>query len=146
MRSLRRNQQPVFYRRLEGQEEITDQYGNPTGSYLPVYGELKSAMLTVSPNKGDSEIEMFGSLEAYDRTMSTADTRVDIDEYSVLWVDGADTDGPYNAVVKRRAPWKNSISFAIQHVTVGQYEAQQREIERLSAAKVTNNAEIRVEA
>ena len=30
MRSLLRNQQPVFYKLYEGQEEIIDEYGNPT--------------------------------------------------------------------------------------------------------------------
>lgn len=122
MRSLRINQQPVFFKRLEGQKEIIDEYGNPSGSYVPVYGDLMSAMLTVSPNKGSSEVEMFGSFEDYDRTMSTSDTSIQIDEDSILWVDGAETDGPYNAIVKLKAPWKNSVSFAIQQVTVSQHE------------------------
>lgn len=116
MRSLRINQQPVFYKLVVGEEEIIDQYGNTTGSYAPVYGPLKSAMLCVSPNKGTSETEQFGSFENYDRTMTTADTTCDIDENSILWIDGADTDGPHNYRVTRRAPWKNSISFAIFHV------------------------------
>ena len=119
MRSLRRNQQPVFFKLYEGEEEIIDEYGNATGSYIPIYGSLKSTMLCVSPNKGNSEVEQFGSLEDYDRTITTADTSCQIDENTVLWVDGADTRGPYNAVVRRRAPWKNSIQFAIKMVEVG---------------------------
>lgn len=125
MRSLLRNQQPIFYKLLEGQEEIVDQYGNPTGSYLPIYSELRSAMMCVSPNKGSSEVEQFGSLEDYDRTMSTSDTDCDIDEDAVLWVDGADTEGAYNYIVKLVAPWKNSISYAIKRVEVSEYEAEQ---------------------
>lgn len=125
MRSLRINQQPVFYKLYEGEEEIIDMYGNPTGSFKPIYSELKSAMLCVSPNKGSSEVEQFGSLEDYDRTMTTADTDCQIDEDAVLWIDGADTDGPWNAIVKLKAPWKNSVQFAIKTVTVSQYEAQQ---------------------
>ena len=126
MRSLLRNQQPVFFKLLQGQEEIMDEYGNPTGSYIPVYSELKSAMLCVSPNKGSSEVEQFGSLEDYDQTMTTSDTTCEIDEDSVLWVDGADTDGPYTHIVKRRAPWKNSIQYAIKRVEVSEYEAEQK--------------------
>ena len=126
MRSLLRNQQPVFYKLYEGQEEILDEWNNPTGSFLPIYSELKSAMLCVSPNKGSSEVEQFGSLEDYDRTMTTADTTCDIDEDAVLWVDGADTEGPYNYIVKLVAPWKNSISFAIKQVEVSEYEAEQK--------------------
>lgn len=123
MRSLRRNQQPVFYKRYEGQQEIVDQYGNATGSYVPGYGPLQSAMLCVSPNKGNSEVQQFGSLEDYDRTMTTSDVSLGIDEDSVLWVDGADTDGPYNYIVTRVAPWKNSIQYAIKRVEVSDYEA-----------------------
>lgn len=118
MRNLRRNCQPVFYRLYTGEQEIIDEYGNATGTYVPQYGELKSAMLCVSPNKGASETEQFGSLEDYDRTMTTSDTRVDIDENAILWVDNADTDKPHNAIVKRRAPWFNSIQYAIQMVKV----------------------------
>lgn len=126
MRSLLRNQQPVFFKLYEGEEEIIDEYGNPTGSYIPIYSKLKSAMLCVSPNAGSSDVQQFGSLEDYDRTMTTADTTCPIDENSVLWVDGADTDGPYNYIVKRRAPWKNSIQFAIKQVKVSEYEAEQK--------------------
>lgn len=105
--------------------------GNPTGSYIPIYSELKSAMLCVSPNKGNSEVEQFGSLEDYDRTATTADTLCQIDEDSVLWVDGADTDGPYNYIVKKRAPWKNSIQYAIKQVSVSEYEAEQKLVRKL---------------
>ena len=125
MRSLLRNQQPVFFKLYEGEQEIIDEWGNPTGSYAPSYSELKSAMLCVSPNKGNSEVEQFGSNEDYDRTATTADTLCEIDENSVLWVDGADTDGPYNYIVKRRAPWKNSIQYAIKQVTVSEYKARE---------------------
>jgi len=118
MRSLRRNQQPVFFKLYEGEEEIIDEYGNLTGSFAPKYSALMSAMLSVSPNKGNSEAEMFGTLEDYDRTATTADIRCPIDEDAILWIDNADTDGPHNAIVKRRAPWKNSISFAIKNVKV----------------------------
>lgn len=125
MRSLKINQQPIFYKMRVGETEIIDQYGNPTGTYIPIYGDFQSAMLCVSPNKGSSEVEQFGSLEDYDRTMTTADTNCQIDEDAVLWIDGADTDGPWNAIVKLKAPWKNSIQYAIKTVTVSQYEAQQ---------------------
>ena len=120
------NCQPVFYKLFLGEEEIVDEWNNPTGSYVPVYSDLKSAMLCVSPNKGSSEVEQFGSLEDYDRTATTADITCDINEDAVLWVDGADTEGPYNYIVKLVAPWKNSISFAIKQVEVSEYEAEQK--------------------
>lgn len=136
MRSLQRNQQPVYFRLYEGEEEIINEYGNPTGSHYPIYGELKKAMLCVSPNKGSSEVQQFGALEDYDRTMTLGDTSVgwqdpaafEINEDAVLWVDGADTSGPWNYTVKRVAPWKNSIAYAIKKVEVSVYQAVQKQI------------------
>lgn len=144
MRSLLRNQQPVFYKLYEGQEEIVDEYGNATGSYIPIYSDLKSAMLCVSPNKGNSEVEQFGSLEDYDRTMTTADSKCSIDENSVLWVDGADTGGPYNYIVKKKAVWKNSAQYAIKSVEVSEYEAEQKLI-RTAMELASNHKEISCE-
>jgi len=135
MRSLRINQQPVFFKLYEGQEEILTPDGLSTGSYLPKYSELKSAMLCVSPNKGSSEVNQFGTFADYDRTMTTSDPNCLIDEDSILWVDGADTDGPYNAIVKLKAPWKNSVQYAIQHVSVSTYEKEQEQIKQIEALK-----------
>lgn len=124
------NCQPIFFKNLLGEEEILDEYGNPTGSWLPIYSELKSALLSVSPNKGSSEVEQFGSFADYDRTATTAETDCEIDEDSVLWVDGADTDGPFNYKVKLVAKWKNSVQYAIKKVTVSEYQAEQKLFEK----------------
>jgi hypothetical protein len=155
IRSLLRNQQPVFFKLYEGKEEIVDEYGNATGSFIPIYSNLKSAMLCVSPNKGNSEVEQFGTFADYDRTMTTADTSFPIDENTVLWVDGADTSGPWNFIVKKVAPWKNSVQYAIQQVTVSQYQETQkviaeaverkRQVEAAKAAAVSENAENQAE-
>lgn len=118
MRSLRINQQPVFFRLFLGEQDIYDDNGNLTGLKEPIYSDLMSAMLCVSPNKGSSEVEQFGSLEDYDRTMTTADANCPIDEDALLWVDNADTDKPHNAIVKKVARWKNSTQYAIQMVKV----------------------------
>lgn len=155
MRSLLRNQQPVFYQRYEGQKEIIDEFGNSTGSFIPIYSNLKSAMLCVSPNKGNSEVAQFGSFADYDRTMTTADTSLPIDENTVLWVDGADTSGPWNFIVKKVAPWFNSVQYAIQKVEVSQYQAEQesiaaalerkKQVEAARAAVVDDHAEDHVQ-
>lgn len=118
MFNLARNTFPVYYKMYLGETEIVDEYGNNTGSPIPSYGELQTANLSISPNKGASESEMFGSLDDYDRTMTTADTSCPINEDSILWLDGADTTKAHNFIVKKRAPWKNSISFAIKKVDV----------------------------
>lgn len=143
MRDLKRNTQKVYFKLYLGEQEIIDQYGNSSGSYIPVYGDLMSADLVVSPNKGSTETEQFGAILDYDRTMTTANVKVQIDENSVLWLDGADTNGPWNYVVKKRAPWKNSVQFAISQVAVSAYKEYQDLLSRAAAlSEVTPNAEV----
>lgn len=116
MLNLARNLFPVYYKMYLGEDFITDEYGNNTGSPIPIYSELREARLSLSPNKGTAESEMFGTIEDYDRTMTTADVTCEIDENSILWLDGADTTKAHNFIVKKRAPWKNSIAFAVKKV------------------------------
>lgn len=136
MRNIKANLFPVFFKNRIGEEEILDRYGNPTGSFIPVYGELQAALLSISANKGTSEVELFGTAINYDRTMSTADTEIDIDEHSVLWLDGADTEGPWNYEVVTRSDWKNSVSFAISSVDISFYESYQKAVEQQKAIKL----------
>ena len=118
MQTLQRNTFTVWYQVYAGQQEIVDDNGYPTGSFADTYGPLRSAQLMVSPNKGDATLEVFGTLLDYDRVMSTADTTCPIDEQTILWLDGASTAGPYTHYVKQRAPWKNSLVFAVKQVEV----------------------------
>lgn len=67
--------------------------------------------------------------------MTTSDAKCPIDENSVLWIDGADTDGPWNYIVKQRAPWKNSTSYAIKQVTIVAYQETQKQIAEALALK-----------
>ena len=142
MRDLKRNTQKVYFKLYFGEQEVIDQYGNVSGVTVPLYSNLMEANMVVSPNKGMAETEQFGSLLNYDRTMTTADTSVLIDENAVLWVDGADTSGPWNYVVKKRAPWKNSVQFAISQVNVSIYEEYQSRVKRAAElSEVTPNVE-----
>ena len=118
MRNLARNCFPVWYRVYQGETELIDENGNKTGSPVPQYGKLQSAQMVVSSNRGSASLEMFGTLLDYDRTISTADTSCPINEQTILWLDGAPTSGPYTHYVKQRAPWKNSLVFAVKQVEV----------------------------
>ena len=118
MQNLARNMATVWFKTYVGQQEIIDENGYKTGSFTEIYGPLQSAQLMVAPNKGDAALEMFGALLDYDRAMSTADVGCPINEQAILWIDGASTDGQYTHYVKKRAPWKNSIVFAVKQVEV----------------------------
>lgn len=138
MRDLYANTSLVYYKQYLRQEEILDEYGNNTGSYIPIYGELKCARLCVSPNKGNAEYQQFGTLEDYDKTMTTSNTNVEINENSILWIDDADTKGPYNYVVKAKSSWKNSVQFAIKKVTISEYQEEQKKFEMAKQMKVAS--------
>ena len=118
MMNLARNTFTVWFQVYQGEQEIVDEYGNKTGSFAPSYGPLQSTQMVVSPNRGDASLEMFGTLLDYDRTISTADTACPINEQTILWLDGAPTSDPYTHYVKQRAPWKNSLVFAVKQVEV----------------------------
>ena len=118
MRNLARNCATVFFKNLVGTEDTYDEYGNNVGSPAKVYGELKSCEMSISGNKGNAENQMFGIDLDYDRTLSTADMTCEIDEYSVLWLDGADTSGMHNYIVKKVAPTLNQIVYAVKRVDV----------------------------
>lgn len=118
MQNLARNCFTVWYKLYQGEQEIIDENGYKTGTVGPVYGPLQSAQMMVSPNRGDASLELFGTLLDYDRVVSTADTTCPINEHTVLWLDVASTDGPYTHYVKQRAPWKNSLVFAVKQVEV----------------------------
>lgn len=118
MRSLNRNRRKFYYKTVVGVEEKTDEWGNYTGEYAPVYSELKSAYANISANKGDVSSQQFGNLLDYDRTISTTNLNIGLDETGVLWLDGADTDKAHNFIVKKVAKSINSVQIAIKQVEV----------------------------
>lgn len=118
MLNFARNASLVFYKLFTGNVDVADDFGNITGIVQATYSDMQETMLNVMPNRGDALIEAFGSVKSYDRVATTADTTCPIDEGSILWVDGADTDQAHNCIVVARASWKNSIAYALQMVEV----------------------------
>lgn len=118
MRDLKRNQSVVFYKNYVNDTEIIDEYGNVTGSFKKEYSDLKKIRLSVSANQGTSEYQTFGKSLDYDRTLLTADMNCDIDENSILWLDGADTDKPHNYIVKKVSRTINQVQVAVKQVNV----------------------------
>ena len=92
----------------------------PAGSWPHFVAPSTSTTSVTLPRlrRSKTSLEVFGTLLDYDRTVSTADTSCPINEQTILWLDGAATDGPYTHYVKQRAPWKNSLMFAVKQVEV----------------------------
>lgn len=120
MRDLKRNQTVIYYRMYKDNTEILDEYGNFTGQFKPRYGKLKAIAVSVSANKGNADSQQFGSLLDYDRVLLTANLDCEIDENTVLWIDGADTEKPHNYIVKRVARSLNQVQIAVKRVTVSE--------------------------
>ena len=115
MRSLKRNQQTIWYALLSETAE-TDEWGNTEGvkEYgLPIY--LK---IGISANKGEASAQPFGMDLQYDREMITHDMDCPIDEYTHLWVDGRATTDTHNYEVVAVSKSLNCIRYAIRRVNV----------------------------
>lgn len=123
MKTLKRNKQGFYYCLYTGAEEITDEYGNATGEYIPVYSEPVYMEANISPATGVSATEQFGGLDSYDKVIVTDDVNCPIDENSVLFIDKApehslDNTLMYDYTVRRVAKSLNSVSIAVRKVTV----------------------------
>lgn len=108
MRDLKRNQTKITYKNYKGKEAIFDKDGYETGSYKRVYSALKTTYISVSANKGNAEVQGFGTQLDYDRTLSTADMTCDINENSLVYIDGE----CYK--VLKRAQSLNQIQIALR--------------------------------
>lgn len=125
MRSLKRNNSVFYYAKYETNTEIIDEYGNATGQYALGYSRPIQTQGNVSPNMGEMQSQLFGESEMYDKVIVLDNRNIDIDEYSILWVDtppslneDGSTDTPHDFIVKKVARSLNSVSIAISKVTV----------------------------
>lgn len=126
---------------------VIDENGNETGERILQYADEVQMNANISPASGQSQAEMFGGLEDYDKVIVTTDMSCQIDENSVLFLDKdpewsevktyeiEETDSEalyadntlvektyrvpvYDYIVKRVAKGLNSISIAVRKVKV----------------------------
>ncbi len=86
----------------------------------PLYSEVFSARANISSNKGTAEAEMFGNLLEYDRTIVVRGDEINMDENSIVWLDGVMPPDPHNYIVARKSASGNYTVFALKRVEVGQ--------------------------
>jgi len=123
MRLMRRNLQPVWYCLFGSETPVIDDDGWETGEKDIGYGEPVKLLCNVSPATGQSQVEMFGNLDSYDKVIITDEVDCPIDENTVLFVDKEpvfDKTGKplYDYTVRRVAKSLNSISVAVRKVKV----------------------------
>ena len=119
MRTLNRNKTKIYYANLDREVELVDDYGDPTGEFVPGYGEANSLKCNVSASRGTADSELFGINLDYSRTLCIEGTNCPITEESVLWVGIEPYDNvKHNYVVKAIAVSLNNTVIAIKEVTV----------------------------
>lgn len=120
MLCLRQNQQPLFYAVYLGKSEIIDEYGNLTGQYEVKYAPSQKAFMNISAARGTAETEQFGISTGYSKTLVTDNMKCEMDTDSILWLNGADPEGPHNYVVVAVARSLNSVTYAVREVSVSE--------------------------
>ena len=133
MRMMERNKSRFFYSLYKEKVPKTDEYGNVTGEYELIRDNPVECFANISAAKGETSTRQFGDSETYDKVIVMDKDAPPIDEYTVLWVDKTpqlNEDGslatsdegeiitPHDYIVKKVAKSLNSVSIAINKVTV----------------------------
>lgn len=117
MRCAEINKTPFTYANFKENTPILDANGLKTGQYTPSYDTAVSASGNISPSGGQVYAEIFGLQTGYTNVIVMDDPSFPMKEDAILWIGIASTE-PHNYVVRKRAPSKNFIAYAIQEVTV----------------------------
>lgn len=133
MRCMNLNKQRFFYALYTGREELEDEYGNKSGEYKLLYSNPVEYFANISAARGETQSNQFGENIIYDKSIILDKGAVDLDEYSILWIDSEpelDANGalvlnedgtvktPHDYIVKKVAMSLHSELLAISKVTV----------------------------
>lgn len=122
MRSLRKNQQRLYYATYNGKIPVTDENGDFTGDTETGYTAPVSFYANISPAKGSSQEEVFGKNLDYSRIVVTCDMSLPIDEFSMVWIetkpvlksDGTADGDSADYFVVQVARGLNSVAYALK--------------------------------
>lgn len=86
MRSLKKNQRPMYYALFDNEIPIYDENGNEELETRAGYKKPVLFYASLSTGQSDAEESPFGKNVTYDRVISTCNTSLPIDENSLIWV------------------------------------------------------------
>lgn len=86
MRSLKKNQRPMYYASYDSEIPIVDENGNEELETMTGYTNPVIFHANLSAGKSNAEESPFGKDVSYDRIISTCDMDLPIDENSIIWV------------------------------------------------------------
>lgn len=107
MKIQHRNLQSIAYQLYTGTVPTYDEYGNESGQN-PVYADPVETKCSISAAAGFSEVQLFGTLDDYDKVLVTDDLSCPIDENSVVII----KNNKYN--VRKVAETLNFIFYAVK--------------------------------
>ena len=84
MKCLERNKTSFWYSPYIDKSEIIDEYGNGTGEYRIDRADPIKLRANISSAKGETESQLFGDTENYDRVIALDKVSPPIDEYTIL--------------------------------------------------------------
>ena len=135
MRDLLANTKPLWYALYLGEKEVTDEYGDFTGETEAEYSEPVPFRANISPARGASDEDAFGANLDYSHTISTANTTLPIDEYSLIWDKEPDTDED-GVVNYDTAQYKVvAVAVGLYHV---KYAIQKLQLDEKESRKLDN--------
>lgn len=121
MHSMNRDEQPIFYaKKLKGTTDVGQGPFNKKSSY----SDPVKVYVCLSAGKGSAEDDVFGKDVDYSRTISSHNMSIEINQYSLIWIESKpsyNADGTLNEasadykVVARPAKSKNSIIIALKN-------------------------------
>ncbi len=122
MRLLRRNLSKMYYCLYDHKEKILDENGHFTGDWKLVYKDPVEIDVAAAPPRGYVHADYFGRMDSYDRVVVCADPTCPIDEETLIFLDKEpefyeDGAPKANYSVRRVAPAKNSILYALMRIT-----------------------------
>ena len=121
MKCLARNKQTFYYSLYVSKTELVDEYGNKSGEYDIQYTTPTECKANISPAQGETETRQFGNDVKYDKVIVLENSRIEIDEQSILWIDRLPNEEntiPHDYVVRGIARSLNSVSLAVEKVDV----------------------------
>ena len=122
MRNLERNKRPFWYCLYNGETELVDDDGYPTGERAVTYAKPVRVMGNVSAASGNAYTERFGVGASYDKVIVLEGTDWPIGETTALFVDKEPpedfdpADVEYDYRVVRVSPSLNQTAIAISEV------------------------------
>lgn len=116
MRSLQRNCRDLYYAIPQSEEYILDEYGNETLEKRTVYSVPVLLKANVSANVGQDNVNVFGAITEYSRTISYTGESCPLTEGCRVWF-GVDTDKSHNYTVIKVADSKNGFLIALREVS-----------------------------